>query len=156
MKANCQTESSSIASSLRWFLSQVAPVSMHSSPTDVTRLIKKVKTCYPTFIGLTYYSCMMTRNCVPTIPIKSPSILTFFRLGLGREMGPTNQPQHRREPPSTFFVFPHGRHRPPNSPGHRRSRPRGSPRRDLHRVSPLHRGCEYSKAFAVLGPKILL
>ncbi len=42
------------------------------------------------------------------------------------------------------------------STGHRRKRPRDSPRRDLHRVSPLHRGCEYSKAFAVLDPKILL
>ncbi len=55
-----------------------------------------------------------------------------FRLGLGREMGPTNQPQqmcmpHRREPPSTFSVILRGRHQPPNSPGHRRPRPRGSP-----------------------------
>ncbi len=105
--------------------------------------------------------CRWRENGVPTIPIKSPSILAFFRLGLGREMGPTNQPQqmcmpHRRGPPSTFSVFIRGRHRPPNSPGHRRSRPRGSPRHDFHRVSPLHRGCEYSKAFDVLGPKILL
>ncbi len=42
-------------------------------------------------------------------------------LGLGREMGPTNQPQQmcmplRREPPSTFSVVLRGRHRPPNSP----------------------------------------
>ncbi len=92
---------------------------------------------------------------------KSPSILAFFRLGLGREMEPTNQPQkmcmpRRREPPSTFSVVLRGRHRPPNSPGHRRPRPRGSPRHDLHRVSPLQRCSEYSKAFAVHGPKILL
>ncbi len=45
--------------------------------------------------------------------------------------------------------------RPPNSPGHRRPRPRGSPQHDLHRVSPLHWVVENSKAFAVLGPKIL-
>ncbi len=42
---------------------------------------------------------------------------------------------HRWEPPSTFSVFLRDRHRPPNSPGHRRARPRGSPRHDLHRVS---------------------
>ncbi len=33
---------------------------------------------------------------------------------------------------------------------------RGSSRHDLHRASPLQRGSEYSKAFAVHGPKILL
>ncbi len=33
---------------------------------------------------------------------------------------------------------------------------RGSPRHDLYRISPLQRGSEYSKAFAVHGPKILL
>ncbi len=38
---------------------------------------------------------------------------------------------HRREPPSTFPVFLRGRHRPPNSPGYRGPRPRGSPRHDL-------------------------
>ncbi len=48
------------------------------------------------------------------------------------------------------------RHRPPNSPGHGRPRPRGSPWHDLHWFSPLQRSCEYSKAFAVHGPKILL
>ncbi len=62
----------------------------------------------------------------------------------------------RREPPSTFSVDLRSRHRPPNYPGHRRPGPRGSPRHDLHRVSPLHRCSEYSKAFAVHGPKILL
>ncbi len=35
-------------------------------------------------------------------------------------------------------------------------RPRSSHRHDLHRVSPLQRDCEYSKAFAALGSKILL
>ncbi len=42
------------------------------------------------------------------------------------------------------------------SPCHRRPRPGGSNRHDLHAVSKLHRGCEYSKAFAVHGPKIHL
>ncbi len=45
-----------------------------------------------------------------TIPIKPPSLLPFFRLGLGGGMGPTNQPKfvfmpHCREPSSPFFVF---------------------------------------------------
>ncbi len=51
------------------------------------------------------------------IQIKPISLLTFFRLGLGGEMGHTNQPQqiympHRREPPFTLS----GLLRPPNSP----------------------------------------
>ncbi len=61
-------------------------------------------------------------------------------------MGPTNQPQQ---------MFLRGRHRPSNSPGHRRSRQGGSPRHNLHRVCPLQRGCENSKAIAFHGPKIL-
>ncbi len=32
----------------------------------------------------------------------------------------------------------------------------GSPRHALCHASPMHRGCDYSKAFAVFGPKILL
>ncbi len=41
-------------------------------------------------------------------------------------------------------------------PGNRRPKPGGSPRHDLQRVSPLQRGCEYSKAIDFHGPKILL
>ncbi len=51
--------------------------------------------------------CRWRENGVATIPIKSPFIFAFFCLGLGRETGPTNQPQqmcmpHGRKPPSTF------------------------------------------------------
>ncbi len=65
-------------------------------------------------------------------------------------------PSNLRINQTRLSAFLRGRHRPPNSPGHRRPRPRGSPRHDLRRVRPLQRGCEYSKAFAVHGPKILL
>ncbi len=46
-------------------------------------------------------------------------------------MGPTNRPQqmympHCWEPPFLFSVFLRGRHRPPNSPGHRHPRRGGS------------------------------
>ncbi len=55
-----------------------------------------------------------------------------------------------------FSVFLGGRHRPPNSSGHRCPRPGGSSPHDLHRVSPLQRGFEYSKAIALHGRTILL
>ncbi len=41
-----------------------------------------------------------------------------------------------------FRLSLHSRHQPINSPGRRRPRPGGSPWHDLHRVSPLQRGCE--------------
>ncbi len=94
------------------------------------------------------------------IPIKPPSLVSFFRLGLGGGMEPTNEPQqtympHSWEPPSSFSVFLSGRRQPPNSTGHRRPRPACSPSHDLHRVSPVQRGYEYNKAIAFHGPKIL-
>ncbi len=75
-------------------------------------------------------------------------------------MGPTSQPQqffmlHCWEPPSPFSVFLRGRRRPPNSPGHRRPRPRGPSRHDLHLVSKLQRGCEYSKVVALHDPSVV-
>ncbi len=46
--------------------------------------------------------------------------------------------------------FLRGRHQPQSTPSNRRPRPGGSPRHDLHRVSPLQRGCEYSKAIVFM------
>ncbi len=74
---------------------------------------------------------------------------TYQSIPTNVHASPSGTPLHflRRSPRQTPTT---------ESPKSPTSETKGFPQHDLHRVSPLHRGCEYSKVFAVHGPKILL
>ncbi len=107
--------------------------------------------CPPILVTLLSFLQMTWCSRDPNQAAFSP---LFLPPGSGRGNGtkqstPTNASLLR-----TSLPFLRGRHRAPNSPGHRHPRPGSSPPHELHRVSALQKGCEYSKA--IYGPKILL